>query len=215
MGWHGPRGDCGCCGCECFADPGFFSRSFIGTPTVKVVVSGLPATIDHSYVQVRANSFEFVNRIFRTVISGLDQLNGTYFFEMTKKGSCVRNASGEEVYTTTFQRVESSVAPGASPCNPSVLIDETTTPSAVVAGNWQSASITAPSNVYVSISALQIALCRNDFIPIVSGSTNNGDIILSKLSNDATPCDTRFRSGVIDSTETEVIGSITYEMLDL
>jgi hypothetical protein len=134
---------------------------------------------------------------------------------MTKEGNCVRNVSGSESYTTTFRRVESSVGPDASPCEPSVVIDETTSPSASVAANWQSADITTPINEYVVILGQQLANCRDDFIPIISGSTNNGDIILSKLTNDATPCDTRFRASVIDSTETEVIGSITYEMLDL
>ena len=77
MTWHGPRGTCGCCKpCEC-PDGGNLSRQFTKSPTVKVVISNLPATYVFEY-EVTFSTTTFYDTI---TIDGLDCLNGTYLFE--------------------------------------------------------------------------------------------------------------------------------------
>ncbi len=219
MAWYGPSADCGCgCRCQCPHDPGQFSEKFAGTPTLKVVVSGLPPVLEHTYIQVRNNSFEFTNTIYYSKLTGLDQLNGTYFFELIKSQSgCLISGTGEESFPIEFLFEQSTVGAGNNPCVPGVIVANEFDPPAFVFGNLSRAFSGFPSDISerFSIKGEQVALCRNNYIPVDTDGENNGEIIFRYLTNDATPCDTRLRFSVIDSHVEEVVGFVTYEMLDL
>lgn len=94
-GWFGPVGKCGCCGgddppfpCEC--PGGGNSRKFVGTPTVVIEIDGLPSTIAWDCL-FRAQSPIGGSQNDRwswesIEINGLDAINGTYAYPMSKMG---------------------------------------------------------------------------------------------------------------------------------
>jgi hypothetical protein len=218
MGWFGPNGTCGCCApCVCLDDPEQSGRDFSGTPTVKVVVTGLPSTISFSYVRVRNSPFEFVNTITIVTLDGLDALNGTYFFEMQKtESNCLINDPQNETFSIDVTVDTYTVGPGASPCTPSLAISNTFGSNATVNGNAFQARVDFPGASNYSARGDQDVTCQDNYIPIIGDDDeNNGDIILDVLANDATDCDTRFRASVIDFRALSVIGNVTYEMLNL
>lgn len=68
--------------CECVGNPGFFSRGFAGTPTIRIVISGLPASYTWS-------DFFSVSSVFQKndwTLTGLNSINGTYFLGLAKAG---------------------------------------------------------------------------------------------------------------------------------
>lgn len=82
--WHGPRGDCGCCGgtrCACADDPEQTSPSFTDTPTFRVVIAGMPATYEWSDFR-SLGSFWHKND---WTLTGLSGINGTYFVPLEKR----------------------------------------------------------------------------------------------------------------------------------
>jgi len=84
--WHGPRGDCGCCGgtrCACANDPEQNSPSFTDTPTFRVVIAGMPATYEWSDFR-SLGSFWHKND---WTLTGLSGINGTYFVPLEKRNS--------------------------------------------------------------------------------------------------------------------------------
>ena len=101
MGWFGPDGDCGCCGCtgECYSGP-----STIVTRTVNLItvtISGLPNVYSGAYQN---------NQFYQ--VTGLQSFEGTYL--LTPNDSCVY-ADGSFVDPTPFSAVlynDSNCGPG-------------------------------------------------------------------------------------------------------
>jgi hypothetical protein len=76
---HNPGCPC-CSSCNCFWS-GEPTRSFVGTPTVKVVIAGVPDTISPVSVWATFSSLR------EYVPTGLSAINGTYFFPVSKQSN--------------------------------------------------------------------------------------------------------------------------------
>lgn len=84
-GWFGPTGDCGCGCATCECPEGGTSKVFTKKPTVRTVISGLPA-----FYSFDSTSPAFGTRTYSTTtITGMDAANGTYFWELPKVGNCI------------------------------------------------------------------------------------------------------------------------------
>jgi len=79
MPWHGPRGKCGCCKpCAC-PDGGNLTPQFINSPTVKVVIAGVPASFTFEY----GSSTTYITN----TLTNMDCMNGTYFYQYARNTS--------------------------------------------------------------------------------------------------------------------------------
>lgn len=126
MSWYGPGDQCGCeCDrlCKCSADPSVPSQAFIGKPTIRIVISGLPA----SYEWV-----DYVGQIFlwernEWNLAGISGLNGTYFIELQKRNDFCIDETFSVSFDSVFGYVENrirSLSPFADQC--AVNFTETT-----------------------------------------------------------------------------------------
>jgi len=99
MAWFGPHGDCMCCYCRCFGTSMARGRSFLGTPTLKVVISDVPDT----YGPFDIFTENFSPSYFRETwsFSGLSSINGTYFTSVPKKTSACIIDWQDSLGTTT------------------------------------------------------------------------------------------------------------------
>ncbi len=85
-GWHGPRGECGCCpGCECSAG-GFYSiRNARLKVTVNVTITEATGGIAFRFgIGPGGSEYRYLD------LSGFQGLNGTYFWELpTDSNGCI------------------------------------------------------------------------------------------------------------------------------
>lgn len=139
MAWFGPRGDCGCCGvgpphlpCLC-PDNQTQSRGFLGTPTVRAIISGLPLLVEFDCTWASPLGQTYWTTI---TITGLNQMNGTYMWELPKSGNCIDlsqsllpQSHNFSISQYTFNRILTS---GTSACNVVTTTDNSTPMSASV-----------------------------------------------------------------------------------
>jgi hypothetical protein len=96
---HNPG--CPCCNpCKCFwsEEP---TRVFSGTPTVKVVIAGIPDSIGP--FTLNRNLFGTTSFLDEYTISGWSAINGTYFFEVPKQeNGCIVDFTSSGSFPTPF-----------------------------------------------------------------------------------------------------------------
>lgn len=106
MGWHGPRGDCGCCNSLCDCPTGGTYSPGVGVPHIQVVVN--LSSVSVAAIQVVSPPYELLHAV---TVTGLTALNGTHFFEVPGLGGgpCVDYApttptgqSSSATVATTF-----------------------------------------------------------------------------------------------------------------
>lgn len=91
MTWFGPK-PCNC-GCEpgtCECPDGGFSRSFAGTPTIRIEISGLPSTYSFEVWYDQSPFYYWAS----VVLNGLDQYNGTYLIPVPAVDGCISHPPG-------------------------------------------------------------------------------------------------------------------------
>lgn len=176
MTWHGPRSGCGCCKCSCSG--GGESRKFANTPTVKVVVSGLPASYEWSQ--------ELKDPIFgaegdrATTVEGLHLFNGTYFSEAEKTtGDCIDFYGTLSLAPSSSTITETRVSrgyPDSSGCYtglPDTVTSNITTSFSVT--TWDNDSFrvnfTASHAGYFLVQGTSFAACKDDFDASLSVET--------------------------------------------
>lgn len=102
MAWFGPVGECGCCECYCDDDPSVVAPVISGNLSVKTTISGMPASFE--YYDIKGHFGGLLAFYARYVVTGLDQLNGTYFSDITKQGCNLLADSFSDVITITVDR---------------------------------------------------------------------------------------------------------------
>jgi hypothetical protein len=184
--WFGPR-ECACdciIKCGCGDDPILPSMSFIGTPTIRIVVSGMPA----SYAWIdRINRISFNERNQWDLV-GLNGINGTYFIELPKvNGFCIDKTANESFsspVTYTQNRIREN-SPIGDICN--INFTETTTASRTASvsgssvGGSLSFSIAASLSDFYEIRGTVLFECPSyDTADAIGNNTINGGFTTNK-----------------------------------
>lgn len=166
MTWHGPLGDCGCCTCAC--PGGGTSRRFVGTPTFKATVSGLPSEYVFRYQTTGLGT----RNITLVTLTGLDAANGTYFYEATKTtGGCVDTVPTplSESFTVTSDKENDFFAFGNSSCYPTSSSTSTASINLSLTGSGGAsgggAVITAGETGILFLRGESGARCTDDYDP--------------------------------------------------
>jgi hypothetical protein len=210
---HNPG--CPCCeptACPCLDNPSASSRAFANTPTVKLVISGLPAVVEFHYV--RYGWFAFgENTRYTHRIEGLDAGNGTYFFDQNKENLvCPVSATGIEFFSVSWTQKRDIYT--RSTCAFVSTETDSFSQDLSVLGFLTGGEVAMPGNFfpYWEIYGTKFALCEDDFDPNLNEGGTNGDIILAREFSIRGNCDGPSDPNIIVE---DVIGSIVYELLDL